>query len=71
MTELADVDERAILTYLRARAGGSRDQRSRAVDFLLSRGFTEEQITEALRRETVRLDAQRARIALLEGELDA
>jgi len=50
--------EAEILRQLMAAAGGSRKQRNRAIDSLLRQGYTEEEITDALRAEALRLRAE-------------
>ena len=49
--------EAYILTICRLYYNGSRDHRQKAIDHLGSIGYTEEEISEALRRETRRLQA--------------
>jgi hypothetical protein len=60
--ELASRREADILAVLRSVASGSRMMRLRAVEALNRQGFTDDEITSALRAETVRLREDTERI---------
>lgn len=57
--------EKYILSKLRHVAGGSRNERVLAIVRLNLAGYTDEEIADALRAETVRLEEERKRIAFL------
>ena len=56
-----------ILSALRGSAGGSHAERSRALTKLNNAGYSDDEITDALKAEAVRLSAERERIDALNG----
>lgn len=62
---LSEKSRAEILDFLRAYAGESRESRGRAIDSLIRHDFTEDEISEALEWETVRLAEERATMEAL------
>lgn len=61
--------KQTIIAHLEHHWMGSRAERQQAIDTLVRHGYTEQEITDALAEETLRIEAQRDRIKKLQKGL--